>query len=113
LAGSARYPATVTEARSQGLGAASRAATVLFKDKLITSGIVAEINELTCVGCQGCLEMCPFGAINYLPEMKICRVNTILCKGCGNCAATCPSQSVQLKGFKPKQLLAQIRAMAM
>jgi heterodisulfide reductase subunit A len=112
LAGSARYPATVTEARSQGLGAASRAATVLFKDKLITSGIVAEINELTCVGCQGCLEMCPFGAINYLPEMKICQVNTILCKGCGNCAATCPSQSVQLKGFKPKQLLAQIKAMA-
>jgi heterodisulfide reductase subunit A2 len=113
LAGSARYPATVTEARSQGLGAASRAATVLFKDKLITSGIVAEINELTCVGCQGCLEMCPFGAINYVPEKQICKVNTILCKGCGNCAATCPSQSVQLKGFKPKQLLAQIKAMAM
>jgi heterodisulfide reductase subunit A2 len=113
LAGSARYPATVTEARSQGLGAASRAATVLFKDKLIISGIVAEINELTCVGCQGCLEMCPFGAISYLPEKQVCKVNTILCKGCGNCAATCPSQSAQLKGFKPKQLLSQIKAMAL
>jgi heterodisulfide reductase subunit A2 len=112
LAGSARYPATVGEARAQGLGAASRAATVLFKDKLISSAIVAEINESTCVGCQGCLEMCPFGAIQYLPELQICKVNTILCKGCGNCAATCPSQSVQLKGFKPKQLLAQIRALA-
>lgn len=112
LAGSARYPATVTEARSQGLGAASRAATVLFKDKLVTSAIVAEINEITCVGCQGCLEMCPFGAINYLPEKRICQVNTILCKGCGNCAATCPSQSAQLKGFRPKQLLSQIRAVA-
>jgi heterodisulfide reductase subunit A len=112
LAGSARYPATVGEARAQGLGAASRAATVLFKDKLISSAIVAEINEATCVGCQGCLEMCPFGAIQYLPELRICKVNTILCKGCGNCAATCPSQSVQLKGFKPKQLLAQIRALA-
>jgi heterodisulfide reductase subunit A len=112
LAGSARYPATVTEACSQGLGAASRAATVLFKDKLVTSAIVAEINELTCVGCQGCLEMCPFGAITYLPEKQICQVNRILCKGCGNCAATCPSQSAQLKGFKPKQLLSQIRAVA-
>jgi heterodisulfide reductase subunit A2 len=112
LAGSARYPATVGEARSQGLGSASRAATVLFKTKLVSSAIVAEIKAETCVGCQGCLEMCPFGAIQYLPELGICKVNTILCKGCGNCAATCPSQSVQLKGFKPKQLLAQIRALA-
>jgi heterodisulfide reductase subunit A2 len=112
LCGSARYPATVAEARAQGLGAASRAATVLFKDKLITSAIVAEINPDTCVGCQGCLEVCPFGAIQYLPEQRICRINTILCKGCGSCAATCPSQSVQLKGFKPKQLLSQIRALA-
>ena len=113
LCGTARYPATVAEARAQGLGAASRAATVLFKDKLITSAIVAEINPDTCVGCQGCLEVCPFGAIQYLPEQRICRINTILCKGCGNCAATCPSQSVQLKGFKPKQLLSQIRALAL
>ena len=111
LCGSARYPATVEEARSQGLGVASRIATVLFKDKLVISAIVAEINPETCVGCQGCMEMCPYGAIVYVPEKDICEVNTILCKGCGCCAATCPSQSALLKGFKPEQLLAQIRAM--
>lgn len=111
VCGSARYPATVEEARSQGFGVASRVATVLFKDKLVTSAIVAEINPQTCVGCQGCMEMCPYGAIVYIPEKDICEVNTILCKGCGCCAATCPSQSAQLKGFKPKQLLSQIRAM--
>lgn len=111
VCGSARYPATVEEARSQGFGVASRVATALFKDKLVTSAIVAEINPQTCVGCQGCMEMCPYGAIVYIPEKDICEVNTILCKGCGCCAATCPSQSAQLKGFKPKQLLSQIRAM--
>jgi heterodisulfide reductase subunit A len=111
VCGSARYPATVEEARSQGLGVASRIGTVLFKDKLVTSAIVAEINPETCVGCQGCIEMCPYGAIVYVPEKEICEVNTILCKGCGCCAATCPSQSALLKGFKPEQLLAQIRAM--
>jgi heterodisulfide reductase subunit A len=111
VCGSARYPATVEEARSQGVGVASRIATVLFKDKLVTSAIVAEINPETCVGCQGCMEMCPYGAIVYVPEKEICEVNTILCKGCGCCAATCPSQSALLKGFKPQQLLAQIRAM--
>ena len=111
VCGSARYPATVDEARSQGMGVASRIATVLFKDKLVTSAIVAEINPDTCVGCQGCMEMCPYGAIVYVPEKAICEVNTILCKGCGCCAATCPSESALLKGFKPQQLQAQIRAM--
>ncbi len=110
LCGSARYPATVAEARAQGLGAASRVSALLFKDKLITSAIVAEINAETCVGCLGCLDVCPYGAITFLPEKRICEVNTILCKGCGNCAATCPSESAQLKGFKPKQVLSLIRA---
>jgi len=110
VCGSARYPATVEEAVSQGLGASSRIATILFKDKLITSAIVAEIDPESCVGCMGCMEMCPYEAISYVPEKNICQVNTVLCKGCGCCAATCPSQSARLKGFKPEQLLAQIRA---
>ena len=111
VCGSARYPANVGEAVSQGLGASSRIATILFKEKLITSAIVAEIDPKTCVGCMGCMEMCPYEAITYLPEENICQVNTVLCKGCGCCAATCPSQSARLKGFKPQQLLAQIRAL--
>ncbi|MFO7985053.1 MAG: CoB--CoM heterodisulfide reductase iron-sulfur subunit A family protein [Desulfatiglandaceae bacterium] len=111
VCGSARYPATVEEACSQGVGVSSRIATILFKDKLITSALVAEINPETCVGCQGCMDMCPYGAIGYLPEQNICEVNTILCKGCGCCAATCPSQSASLKGFKPQQVLAQIRGL--
>ncbi len=110
VCGSARYPATVEEAVSQGLGASSRIATILFKDKLITSAIVAEIDPESCVGCMGCMEMCPYEAISYVPEKNICQVNTVLCKGCGCCAATCPSQSARLKGFKPEQLLFQIRA---
>ncbi|HDZ91756.1 MAG TPA: CoB--CoM heterodisulfide reductase iron-sulfur subunit A family protein [Deltaproteobacteria bacterium] len=110
VCGSARYPANVEEARSQGLGVSSRIATILFKEKLVTSAIVAEIDPATCVGCMGCMEMCPYGAIDYLPEEGVCRVNRILCKGCGCCASTCPSQSAMLKGFKPNQLLAQIRA---
>ena len=110
LCGSARYPANVEEAISQGLGVASRIGTILFKDKLIISAIVAEINADTCVGCQGCMEMCPYDAIQYLSDQGICEVNQILCKGCGCCAATCPSQSAMLKGYKPEQLLSQIKA---
>jgi heterodisulfide reductase subunit A len=110
VCGSGRYPATSTEARTQGIGVASRVAAILFKEKLVKSAIVAEINPDSCVGCKTCLTMCPYEAITYNPEKRICQVNEILCKGCGNCAATCPSHSAQLRGFKPEQLLAQIGA---
>jgi len=110
LCGSARFPSTADEARSQGIGVASRIASILFKEKLISSAIVAEINPKTCVGCKGCMDMCPYGAISYNDEDNICQVNEILCKGCGCCASTCPSHSAVLRGFKPQQLLSQIRA---
>jgi heterodisulfide reductase subunit A len=110
ICGSGRYPATVEEAQSQGLGVASRVGAILFKGIMTISANVAAINPDTCVGCLGCLEMCPYEAIDFLPDQNICTINTILCKGCGCCAATCPSESVQLKGYKPKQMLCQIRA---
>jgi heterodisulfide reductase subunit A len=112
VCGSARYPATVEEARSQGMGVASRIGTILFKEKLISSAIVAEIDPESCVGCLGCVQVCPYQAISYDPQLGVCRVNEILCKGCGNCASSCPSHSVQLRGYKPDQLFSQIRALA-
>lgn len=110
VCGSARYPATSVEARTQGLGVASRVGAILFKDKLVKSAIVAEIMADTCVGCLGCLNVCPYEAISYNSTAGVCEVTDILCKGCGNCASTCPSQSAILRGYKPEQLLAQLRA---
>jgi heterodisulfide reductase subunit A len=108
LCGSARFPSSIREAVSQGLGAASRAAIVLSKDALFTSGIVADINGKTCCGCLGCVEVCPYGAINFFADRKICQVNKVLCKGCGGCAATCPSGSARLDGFSNDQIYSQI-----
>lgn len=108
LCGNARFPSTIREALSQGLGAASRAAGVLSKEALYTSGIVADINAETCCGCLGCVQVCPYGAINYFEDRGICQVNKVLCKGCGGCAATCPSASARLDGFSNDQIFAQI-----
>jgi len=110
LCGSARFPATSEEARTQGMGVASRAGAILFKDNLTKSAIVAEINPGTCVGCMACVGVCPYDAISFNADSRICEINEILCKGCGNCASTCPSDSATLKGFKPEQLLSQIGA---
>ncbi len=108
LCGNARFPSTIREALSQGLGAASRAAGVLSKEALYTSGIVADINAETCCGCLGCVAVCPYGAINYFEDRGVCQVNKVLCKGCGGCAATCPSGSARLDGFSNDQIFAQI-----
>ena len=110
LCGSARFPATSEEARTQGIGVASRVGAILFKDKLIKSAIVAEINQATCAGCMACVGVCPYEAISYSNETRVCVINEILCKGCGNCASTCPSDSATLRGYKPEQLLSQIGA---
>ncbi|MEH0021269.1 MAG: 4Fe-4S binding protein [Desulfobacter sp.] len=110
VAGAGRYPATSTESRTQGIGVASRVAAILFKDKLVKSAIVAGIDPDSCVGCLSCLPMCPYEAITYDRDERVCRINEVLCKGCGNCAATCPSHSAMLRGYKPEQLLAQIGA---
>ncbi len=111
VCGSARFPATSVEARTQGIGVAARVAAILFKDKLIKSAIVAQVDETSCVGCMGCLNVCPYEAIKYDSKKRVCVVQEILCKGCGNCAATCPSHSIILRGYRPEQLLAQIRAL--
>ena len=108
LCGNARFPSTIREAISQGLGAASRAAGVLSKEALYTSGVVADINADTCCGCLGCVDVCPYGAINYIEDRGVCQVNKVLCKGCGGCAATCPSASARLEGFSSDQIYAQI-----
>ena len=113
LCGLAHSPKPMDESIAQGLGAAARAVTLLSQKEMSGSAIVAEINAESCVGCQGCLKVCPYEAIRYLDGKRVCEINDVICKGCGACAATCPSASVQLKRFTSKQIYAQIeKAMA-
>jgi len=115
LCGTARYPATVGEAQAQGFGAASRAATVLFKDKLISSALISRVTE-HCDGCALCVDVCPYYAIKLEEHerdgRRVKRIvsDEILCKGCGVCAATCPKGGVEVNGFTLDQLKAQVDA---
>jgi heterodisulfide reductase subunit A len=108
MCGLAHAPKPVDESVAQGLGSASRAATLLSQKEMFGNAIVASINAESCVGCQGCLNVCPYEAIRYVEDEEICQVNEAICKGCGACAATCPSASAQLKRFTSKQIYAQI-----
>ena len=110
LCGTAHYPKHIPETINQAYGAAGRALTLLAKDTVTTSGTVARINYSTCVGCQTCLPLCPYEAISYNSEKRVCVVNQILCKGCGTCASACPCHCANLLGYKPEQILAQVVA---
>ena len=113
LCGLAHSPKPMDESIAQGLGAAARAVTLLSQKEMFGNAIVAFINPESCVGCQGCLKVCPYEAIRYLEDKRICEINEVICKGCGACAATCQSASAQLKRFTSKQIYAQIeKAMA-
>jgi heterodisulfide reductase subunit A len=116
LAGTARYPATVREAVAQGLGAASRANTILAKDKLVFSALVSYVTD-RCDGCALCLDVCPYHAITmeeYEQDGRVkkrVKTDNILCKGCGVCGATCPKGGILVHGFTLAQIKAQVDAL--
>jgi len=108
VCGLAHAPKPIDESVAHGLGAASRAVTILSQKEMLGNAIVAHIEAETCVGCQGCVKVCPYEAIRYLEDRKICEINEAICKGCGACAATCPSASAQLRRFSSRQIYVQI-----
>ena len=64
LCGNAHYPATVREAVSQALGAASRASIPLAKGVMSVEPIVSTlVDEEACRGCGLCVALCPYGAL--------------------------------------------------
>jgi heterodisulfide reductase subunit A len=108
VAGLAHYPKPIDEAIAQAKAAAARATLVLAKDAIRAGGVVAQIDQAACSGCQACVGVCPFGAISYMEDKGVCEVNQALCKGCGTCAATCPSECITLFGFSHKQIYTQV-----
>ena len=108
VCGLAHSPKPIDESIAHGLGASARSVTLLSQKTMFGNAITARIDSETCVGCQGCLNVCPYEAIQYLEDRKICEINEVICKGCGACAATCPSASAQLKRFTSRQIYVQI-----
>jgi heterodisulfide reductase subunit A len=110
LCGMAHYPKAIDESIAQAQAAASRALTILTQENIKVGGVVSRIVPELCSGCQGCINVCPYGAIDYDKDQQLAVVNEALCKGCGACAATCPSEAVILMGFDNEELYAQIKS---
>jgi heterodisulfide reductase subunit A len=113
LCGNAHYPASVREAISQALGAASRASIPLAKGVMTVEPIVSVLaDEDACRGCGLCVALCPYGALEIVQTDKgrKVRVISVACKGCGVCAATCYQHALDINSFTDQQVAEQIKA---
>ena len=113
VAGAAHWPKFMDECIAQASGAASRMLTVISKDKLISEGITAVSNPDRCDGCGVCVGCCDYNAISLVEQPNggyKSFVNPGLCKGCGCCVASCPAGAMEQRGFRNKQIIAEIDA---
>ncbi|MFX1303440.1 MAG: FAD-dependent oxidoreductase [Promethearchaeota archaeon] len=123
LCGCAHWPKNIQDSISQANGAAGRACRFLSAEEITTSGLIAEIDPETCIGCGKCEETCSYNAIETKSVMKEFEevslpiknssVNSGLCKGCGTCAVNCPVGAISIKHYDFEQINAMIKTLAM
>lgn len=65
-------------------------------------------DEKKCVGCGGCMAVCPQKAISLRDGKAV--VDRALCRGCGGCVAVCPVGANAMSGkvMTPKEILAAV-----
>jgi coenzyme F420-reducing hydrogenase delta subunit/Pyruvate/2-oxoacid:ferredoxin oxidoreductase delta subunit len=63
----------------------------------------AEYDTSKCVGCDKCVYICPYAAIEAAP-LGTPKIAYEKCKGCGACDLVCPHLAMQVKGFKFERL---------
>jgi len=108
LAGCCQGPKDIPDTIAQARAAAASALIPLLRGTVPVISETAVVDPELCAGCRMCVEVCPFGAPALDPLWGVSRVNAVLCKGCGACAVTCPSKAIQVRHFRPDQILAQV-----
>jgi MinD superfamily P-loop ATPase len=58
---------------------------------------IAEVVEEKCSGCQACVEVCKFQAIQYHGKKAPVTIDGQKCFGCGVCRAKCPMEAIYLE----------------
>jgi heterodisulfide reductase subunit A len=119
IAGACQGPKDIPDAVGQGAAAAARVQGMISKGTVMIEPVVATIDEDKCSGCRICNNLCPFSAIEFLPDeaagappgRKVSRVNAVLCKGCGTCVAACPAGAIAGAHFANEQVEAEIEGL--
>jgi len=70
----------------------------IIEPEVIFRTLKADYNTEECVGCDKCVYICPYNAIEA-EGLATPRVDLEKCRGCGVCAMVCPHLAIQLQGY--------------
>jgi heterodisulfide reductase subunit A len=108
IAGACQFPRDIPESVVQGRAAVARILGKVAQGKISVDAIYSEVQDKLCSGCRTCNTMCPYGAIEYLPEKHISHIISAVCKACGCCAAGCPAGAIKVRHYTDEQIYSQI-----
>jgi heterodisulfide reductase subunit A2 len=108
LAGTCQGPKDIPDTVAQAKGAAAECLALSSAGQVEIPPMISSIDPDICVGCQLCIGLCAYSAIEFNPYAGISEVNSAVCKGCGACAGACPSGAAKVKHFTDKQIFSEI-----
>ncbi len=107
IAGACQSPKDIPDTVSQASGAAVKALSLISRGRVTVPSAISWIDPDVCAGCQTCIGLCPYGAIEFDERRGVSVVNPAVCKGCGSCAGFCPSGAARVDHFRPEQVFAE------
>ncbi|MFH1139756.1 MAG: FAD-dependent oxidoreductase [Pseudomonadota bacterium] len=108
LAGTCQAPRDVPDTVAQASGAAAKALSLASRGEVEIEPTTSWIDPDVCAGCQVCIGLCPYSAIEFDPRLMVSRINETLCKGCGSCSGFCPSGAARSRHFRNVQVFAEL-----
>jgi heterodisulfide reductase subunit A len=111
LAGACQGPKDIPDTVGQAKAAASMAQALTSLGEVEVEPMISGIDPDVCIGCQVCIGLCPYSAIEFDDRRRVSVVNDAVCKGCGSCAAYCPSGAAKVKHFTDRQIFAEIEGL--
>ncbi len=111
IAGCCQGPKDIPDSIAQAQAAAAEVLALISQGSVEIEAATAVVDESICSGCRACELVCPYSAVSFDDQRKICRVNDALCKGCGACVAACFGDAISLNHFTNEQIVAQMEGM--
>jgi len=111
LAGACQGPKDIPDTVGQAKAAASMAQALTSLGVVEVEPMISGIDPDVCIGCQVCIGLCPYTAIEFDARRGVSVINDAVCKGCGSCAGYCPSGAAKIKHFTDKQIFAEIEGL--
>ena len=108
LAAACQGPKDIPDTVAQAKGAAAEALALSASGQVAVAPMISSIDPDICVGCQACIGLCAYSAIEFNELKGVSEVNEAVCKGCGSCSAHCPSGAAKVRHFTDKQIFAEI-----